>query len=175
MLKKAGIVGAVLLAIVVLGSLADSGEEITPTESPAAAASVAPSPSEPPAPTSDPTVVAYRAQMSEQMGTLGESMGRFAELSQEPKLLDEEWRMSLAIELGTWMAAHTEVQEMTPPAGYEAFHGKYTEALAKLNDAAGHIASGLDNVDVEQINAGSAEIGEASQLLQEARAIMPAE
>lgn len=191
--KKGGIGCGALVVIIVVGTFLvgaitnGSGGDNRPVESPSAKVAESPQTvaSETAAPSSDPITepspslvvdpasAAYRAQISSQAKELEDSFSRMSILTNDPKILDNNWRASLIMELAIWKVTLTNAQRLAVPDGYTNFHAKYLDALSKFDGAADTIASGTDNFDADQTLDGIYMVKEGRELLQEALNILP--
>lgn len=132
----------------------------------------------PPTPTPEPTPgmsgeeLRYVSVVIEQTETMSKSMNAFASLLSNPRLLDQDWIIDVAIELVTWQSEYQTARSMSPPPRFEAFHAVWVEALSKLDSASYDIADGIDYFDVDAINSGTVKITEASRLISEATVML---
>lgn len=104
------------------------------------------------------------------------SLNRFAGLSQNPRIGDDDWTISVAAELATWKVTYQAAQQMDVPPAFADVHAVYLERLGYIASAGDDIATGLDTFDVTLLNQaaasltlGTERITEANRLLTELR------
>jgi CTP:molybdopterin cytidylyltransferase MocA len=92
---------------------------------------------------------------------------------QEPRFLDDSWKADVTAEYASWKTGYQHAQDMTPSERYAATHQRYLAALEVAANTADDYADGLANLDLASIQAGTAKIQRAQQLIVNALAEMP--
>ena len=115
----------------------------------------------------------YTNELHLQTEELGGSLTHFRELTSNPQINDENWRLKVATTLAIWQVIYSEAQAMTPPPSLQGFHAKYVEALGRFDSAADDLANGIQNHDQELIDRASDKIHEANMLMADAQTQIP--
>lgn len=159
----------------------------TATRAPAAttAPTVAPTPI-PPSPTAPTTKASqysaeeevYAKTIRSQSELMSQSMTRFGQLLQNPKFLDDRWRLDVALVLATWRAILKDAKTMPVPVRFHGMHGTYVQALEHYDQAANEIVYALDNPTAKdaasRMTGARDKIQEGNRLITEAVAQFPA-
>jgi hypothetical protein len=120
--------------------------------------------------------IAYANEILRQTQTMADSLGRFAELTENVDIATvytTEWQVAAAVELVIWQQTYQDALNLVPPPRFAAVHAKYLEGLSYISQSADEFAYGVDNFDIASIeqaavlmNLGNEAILEASMELQ---------
>jgi hypothetical protein len=108
---------------------------------------------------------AYLDEMGPILTTVGESLTRFGELSQDPQLLDEDWVFEVALQFVVWRSSYQEVLALQPPPAFADIHSLYVEALRLIDEASYDISVGLDTGDDTRLNQALPKMEQANDLI----------
>jgi hypothetical protein len=123
-------------------------------------------------PSEDPAAVAYTTDLQPVMDSVGSSLSDIGELGPRwPGWTDEE-QMRFIVALAVMQTMESQVQALSPPPSMMPVHEKMLDAAAHMKKSAQLIARGIDNVDTDTMNEGTAELLEANAAIQEATALI---
>jgi hypothetical protein len=111
---------------------------------------------------------AYVAEMEPILTTVGESLIRFGELSQDPRLFDEDWVFEAALQFVIWRSSYQEMLALQPPPAFADIHSLYVEALRLIVEASEDISVGMDTGDLARMNQALAKTEQATVLIDQA-------
>lgn len=87
----------------------------------------------------------------------------FEEAGSDPLILfSDVWRIDVATQFALLQIARDDVRKITPPDSLSGFHSQLVAALSKSVDATTLIANGIDNFDVDLIDQGATQFGDAA-------------
>jgi hypothetical protein len=116
--------------------------------------------SDQPAPADIVAEVAYRAQLMRYMNDLAQSLTEWTALTNNPHILDEQWRTKVVDQLTTWKTVYSEITLLSPPKRWAAVHSGLVGALANLDSAADDYQRGLNEADAAEIDEAGVEVRE---------------
>ena len=182
------IVGGIIGAATGSGGNDDDTEVVAPTT--AAGETTAPDesvatdkpvdtevPTEPSLPAVSASECAYLNDLQGILDTTGTASGdigeAFQEAGEDPTLIfDQGWIIETASAMAMIQVSHDQLGDLSPPESLAEIHTVTQDALSKMNEATNAIASGIDNIDADQITEGSTlfvsatnDIGTATGLL----------
>ena len=99
---------------------------------------------------------AYFREVGRHAGTIGNSFGRlgsrFTQAAENDALMvTDEWRLAVVTELAKLKIASSLIRELNPPPGVESIHVLMSRLPHQLDDFTAATASGIDNLDVSQL------------------------
>lgn len=104
---------------------------------------------------------------------LSDFSNSFLAAGEDPLLiLDDEWRLDVAIALATMDLVAEQIRDLDPPAGTEELHEVQLQIADELEITTAATVRGIDELDVAAIEEGTAALLRASALLDEATAIL---
>ena len=109
----------------------------------------------------------YIRGINEQTDALSESIDVFVELSADPQIEDETWRIRMAAVFVVWRASYQEALTTPVPPAFEEFNVVWIEALGYLDSASYDFATGIDTGDPSLIFQASDSIRTGTQRLTE--------
>jgi hypothetical protein len=108
---------------------------------------------------------AYLGEMEPILTTVGESLTRFGELSQNPQFFDEDWVVDVALQFVIWRTSYQDVLALQPPPAFADIHSLYVEALRLIDEASYDISVGLDTGDDARLNQALPKMEQANDLI----------
>lgn len=112
-----------------------------------------------------PQELQYVNSIADQTNTIGNSFEDFSSLAQNPQLLDQTWRFSVAIQLGIWQGIYSRALDQDVPVRFQRAHVLYLDALQEYDAASRTIAKALDNLDASSLAQGANTIKLGNQKL----------
>jgi hypothetical protein len=104
--------------------------------------------------------------------TVGESLIRFGELSQDPRLFDEDWVVEVALQFVIWRSSYQDMLALQPPPAFADIHALNVEALRLIVEASEDISVGLDTGDDARLSQALPKIEQANALIDQARVLL---
>ena len=81
----------------------------------------------------------------------------FLELAANPLLLfDDSWTIQMATQFVFMRVTYDEVSAATPPESMRTIHQKLVESFSNANDATEFLVRGIDNIDPDLLEQGTA-------------------
>jgi outer membrane biosynthesis protein TonB len=142
----------------------------TPTPVPPTPTPVPPTPTPvPPTPTPEPALTAeeeaYIEAVVAQAEVMAESLTSLGELMQDPQFFDENWIMNVAVELVLIQMVYDEATELEVPPKFAEVHDLYLQGMSLFNDMTYDLIYGIDNLDIDRINAATQKMVEGTQYI----------
>lgn len=145
------LVGLVLfLSLMMVGDVATQSSAATPVPSTQAL-------------TYDDGVYIGRVLMT--LNLFGASASRYSALSENPNPLDDEWTSTIGAEPRMWEALFDEFITIEPPVRFIELHEQLIDALEVMALTADDCLNGIENVDVNAVEACNAGVRESTALL----------
>jgi hypothetical protein len=98
----------------------------------------------------------YVLEVAEKGMTIAEALSAVGELLMDARLLDQDWKTELAVQMALIQMTHEELQEMDVPQGMAEFHEAVLAGTQDCHDAMDYAASGLDNLDLDALETATA-------------------
>ena len=99
----------------------------------------------------------------------GELNRLFIEASETPALIFvDSWKLELATHLAWLQFSYDQAQKLIPPQQLEGFHSLFLEGLSHCSNSSTLFADGIDNVDVNLIQAGTDALQRCGELIAQA-------
>ena len=150
----------VIFIIGVIGSIAGLGDSTT---------SPTPTPTKTPTkPAITASEQAYAASVADQSNTLSEAFYDLSELTSNPQIGNNDWTVSVVIQLLTIQELYDKAMDLDPPNSMAAIHLKYIQAMDNYNDATYLFAEGVDELDASLIDEATQKMNTGRQLINEA-------
>lgn len=130
-----------------------------------------PVPEAPPTPQFSPAEQAYIDQVLETISPIPDATQKIGELSlaageNTALLLDEDWRMSMALQLGIVKGTATLVQDLQAPPRFAAVQAELVTMAKRMDEGATLYATGIDDLDGAKITQASAKFEEGTAAMQ---------
>lgn len=122
-------------------------------------------------PSQDPAAVAYVNALQPLLVSVASSLSDIGELAPLWPGWTDDATMRFIIALGNMQAMEAQAQALSPPPSMQPIHAKVLDAAGHMKKASQLIARGIDNVDADTINEGTAEMLEGNAAIQEATAL----
>jgi len=133
-----------------------SPHSATPTAYPTATRPPPPTPSPTPArPALSPQAQQYLVDVREQIMALSDALGALGELTRNPRMGDNQWTISLAIQISAIHQIHYKLSTMNVPPELADVHAAILSATADCDHATEHLATGIDNLSVPDMETAS--------------------
>lgn len=133
-------------------------------------------PSEPTITTPPPTLTTEEQVYLEVMQGLNEIVYdtnlSLSLLLEDPQILDDYWRMEVAIQTSMMRLLYEEIKEIEPPSSLSSFHAKYVESLYHYDKSCDLLVQGIDELDLDLIDEAGEEMEIATQFMEEATQLM---
>jgi hypothetical protein len=144
----------------------------TATPQPTATPTPVPPTPTPVPPTPEPALTAeeeaYIEAVVTQAEVMAESLTRLGELMQAPQFFDENWIMNVAVELVLIQMVYDEATELEVPPKFAEVHDLYLQGMSLFNDMTYDLIYGIDNLDIDRINAATQKMVEGTQYIVQA-------
>jgi len=108
------------------------------------------------------------------MQPVGGGLIQVGELVHVPQLFDASWISDVGLQLVLWQASLADAIVLDPPPAFADIHSLYAESLRRIGDASDDIASGLDTGDSALEHEAAAMVGQANDLIDQARVLIEA-
>lgn len=120
-----------------------------------------------PTPTKTPVAisVSYNDAMAAQMQTFGNAVGVIVPLIQEPRLLDNDWRATMAIQGAVLEGVYESIAKLTPPSDQVSRHVDVLSATADCAASMRAMTLAIDTASAEAATASGALLGRCSEKL----------
>lgn len=111
---------------------------------------------------SDPLGYDLRSNLEAIVGLLTKS-------SENPLLLlDDQWRLEVALHLSVFPMVYDRVQELTPPDSLKNFHTIMLQAINECNQFSAELAQGIDTLDEEILLSANSHMERCAELMVQA-------
>jgi hypothetical protein len=137
-----------------------------PVLTPSLPATPTPTPTEVLIPTVIPTaelpsnVARYVWEVTNKIDDIGQSFNNLSNLLQLPRIGQDDWTIDIAVELVAIQYVHRTLSEMNIPPEIADIHATLLQGTSRCDEATHLIASGLDNISVDDLNLANARMSE---------------
>jgi len=128
---------------------------------------------EPQPPQVDPELEQYREDMLANFDLLSTALINLSALSTNPQIGDPDWTTDTALQLVAIQMVYENVIAMPAPAEMTEFHGALTEALMDCYLMTDYYTSGVDNMNIDDINTATELMTSCGQKLETASETLP--
>lgn len=115
---------------------------------------------------------AYLQRVRATRDVVGDSLGRFAALTAEPRLGDTTWNQAVRDETFLWEAAHQDALVVATPNRFRELNTKHLQMLSLLSDAAVDHREGMERLDDALIRRATDRINRAAQVADEVASLL---
>ncbi|MCA1790921.1 MAG: hypothetical protein LC667_14015 [Thioalkalivibrio sp.] len=170
------IVGAFVLVIAAVssGGDEDAATVTTTTQAVAAVVTTEATTTSTTTPSQDPAAQAYTQSvvpillgMQDALSTVADVTGRW------PNWTDED-QLRLIIALGTMQTMESSISALSPPASLDQVHTRLLDAGKHMKASSQLMATGIDNMDADTLNAGANEMLEGNKAINDVNTLISA-
>jgi hypothetical protein len=97
--------------------------------------------------------------------TMSASLETAGDLFENPRFGEDDWNLSVAVELATWRVAYDDALAIQPPPAFVTMHELFLESMRLFSDASFDIANGLDAFDAGLLESGANKMIQGSDYL----------
>jgi len=122
---------------------------------------------------SNGVLVAYVGDITPIIETVSGSLGSISELFGDPQIGDESWNLQVAIALTAMKSEYQSALLIDPPSCMNEVHRLFIGALGDFNHVAENLPTAVDNLDTTEISRLTGVLGDATDKLNTASAMIP--